>query len=35
MAKISHFYKTQLENRIDIMMQALEPVLMVFIAGII
>ena len=35
LAKISHFYKTQLENRIDIMMQALEPVMMVFIAGII
>ena len=35
LAKISSFYKTQLENRIDIMMQALEPVMMVFIAGII
>ena len=35
LAKISHFYKTQLENRIDIMMQALEPILMVFIASII
>lgn len=35
LAKISHFYKTQLESRIDIMMQALEPIMMVFIASII
>jgi len=35
LAKIASFYKSQLENRIDIMMQALEPVMMVFIAGII
>lgn len=35
LAKISKFYKAQLENRIDIMMQALEPVMMVFIAGVI
>ena len=35
LAKISSFYKLQLETKIDIMMQSLEPVLMVFIAGII
>ena len=35
LAKISHFYKIQLENRIDMMMQALEPILIVFIAVII
>lgn len=35
LAKISDFYKTQLETRIDIMMTAIEPILMVFIAWII
>ena len=35
LAKISKFYKVQLENKIDIMMQALEPVMIVFVAGII
>ena len=35
LAKISNFYKTQLETKIDLMMQAIEPVLMVFVAGII
>jgi len=35
LAKISDFYKLQLETKIDIMMQSLEPVLMVFIAAII
>ena len=35
LAKISHFYKIQLENRIDMMMQALEPILIVFSAVII
>ncbi len=35
LAKISDFYKTQLETRIDVMMTAIEPILMVFIAWII
>lgn len=35
LAKISDFYKLQLETKIDIMMQALEPILMVFIAVVI
>lgn len=35
LGKISNFYKSQLETRIDIMMQALEPVMLVFVAGII
>lgn len=35
LAKISNFYKSQLENRIDIMMQALEPFMLVFVAFII
>ena len=35
LAKIASFYKSQLEYRIDIMMQALEPVLLVFVAIII
>lgn len=35
LGKISNFYKVELENRIDIMMQALEPVLLVFVAAII
>lgn len=35
LAKISWFYKMQLENKIDIMMTALEPIMMIFIAAII
>ena len=35
LAKISDFYKSQLETRIDIMMTAIEPIMMVFIAWII
>lgn len=35
LAKIADFYKTQLETKIDIMMTAIEPILMVFIAWII
>lgn len=35
LAKISEFYKLQLETKIDIMMQLLEPILMIFIAIII
>lgn len=35
LAKISDFYKLQLETKIDIMMQFLEPLLMIFIAVII
>ena len=35
LAKISDFYKTQLETRIDVMMTAIEPIMMVFIAWII
>ena len=35
LAKIADFYKTQLETRIDIMMQAIETILIVFVAGII
>ena len=30
--EISDFYKTQLETRIDVMMTAIEPIMMVFIA---
>ncbi|MBQ2599829.1 hypothetical protein II582_00150 [bacterium] len=29
---MSDFYKTQLETRIDVMMTAIEPIMMVFIA---
>jgi type II secretory pathway component PulF len=32
LAKISDFYKTQLETRIDVMMTAIEPIMMIFIA---
>lgn len=35
LAKIADFYKVQLETRIDIMMQAIEPLMIVFVAGII
>lgn len=35
LAKIADFYKIQLETRIDIMMQAIEPLMIVFVAGII
>ena len=35
LAKISDFYKTQLETRIDVMMTAIEPIMMIFIAWII
>lgn len=35
LAKISNFYKSQLETKIDMMVEALEPVMMVFVAGLI
>ncbi len=35
LAKISSFYKSQLETKIDIMMQALEPIMLVFVAAIV
>ena len=35
LAKISSFYKSQLETKIDMMVEALEPVMMVFVAGLI
>jgi len=35
LSKISWFYKEQLQNKIDIMMSFLEPVLMIFIAAMV
>lgn len=35
LSKISWFYKEQLQNKIDVMMSFLEPVLMIFIAGMV
>jgi type IV pilus assembly protein PilC len=35
LSKISWFYKEQLQNKIDVMMWFLEPILMIFIAGMV